>query len=58
MSERKKPTEYHEGPEAAQRFERGVTRILSVSKEELERREYDYHKSREHLPRRGPKKRK
>ena len=37
---------YHEGPEAAQRFEGTMRRVLSVSKAELTKREADYQKSR------------
>lgn len=44
-----------EGPEAARRFERAVTRVLSVSKEELAEREAAYQKSRAHKDRPGPR---
>jgi len=39
--------EYHEGPPAAQRFKETMTRVLSVSKEELQKREAEYQKSRD-----------
>ena len=41
-----KSGEYHEGPEAAQRFEGTIKRVLAVSKEELTKREAVYQKSR------------
>jgi hypothetical protein len=37
---------HHEGPEAAQRFERTMSRVLTVSKTELAKREAAYKKSR------------
>lgn len=45
----------NEGPEAAKRFEDTIDRILSVSKEELARREAEYQGSLKDQPRRGPK---
>lgn len=39
-------SEHHEGPEAAQRFAQTVRRVLSVSKEELAKREAAYQKTR------------
>jgi hypothetical protein len=38
--------EFHEGPEAAQRAESAMRRIITVSKTELERREAAHKKSR------------
>jgi hypothetical protein len=38
--------EYREGPEAGERFTRSMDRLLKVSKEELDRREAAYQKSR------------
>jgi len=38
--------EYGEGPEAAERFNQTMTRVLKVSKEELTKREAAYKKSR------------
>jgi hypothetical protein len=38
--------EHHEGPEAAQRFERTLERVLTVSKAELTKREAAYKKTR------------
>jgi hypothetical protein len=38
--------EHQEGPEAAQRFEGTLRRVLTVSKEELTKREAAYKKSR------------
>jgi hypothetical protein len=55
MKTRGKTAVYHEGPEASSRFQRGLARVLSVSKEELERRELEYQESRKHKARRGPK---
>jgi len=37
---------YREGPDAAQRFERALSRLVSVSKEELARRETTPQKAR------------
>jgi hypothetical protein len=48
--------EYIEGPEAAARFDSAVKTILSVSHEELMRREAEYKKKAALNPRkRGPK---
>lgn len=38
--------EYHEGPEAARRFDDATARLLRVSKTELIKREAAYQKSR------------
>ena len=38
--------EYHEGPDAARRFERTLSRLISVSKDELGKREASERKSR------------
>jgi hypothetical protein len=38
--------QYHEGPDAARRFENTMSRVLSASKDELTRRETDYRKAR------------
>ena len=52
----KAPPEYIEGPEAFQRFDTTMTKILSVSKEELRRRETTYQKAQAKNPTRpGPK---
>ncbi len=40
------PERHHEGPEAAKRFERTMSRVLTVSKGELDKREAAYKKSR------------
>jgi hypothetical protein len=40
--------DYHEGPEAARRAEQTMARILTVSKDELTKREAAYKKSRRH----------
>ena len=37
---------FHEGPDAGRRFEDTMNRVLSVSKDELTRREAAYKKSR------------
>jgi hypothetical protein len=55
MKTRRKAAQYDEGPEAAERFKRGLSDVLSVTKEELARREADYNESRRDKPRRGPK---
>lgn len=55
MASRPKRVEYHEGSEATWRAEHALSTILSVSKEELARREAAYEKSRKNKPRRGPK---
>jgi hypothetical protein len=47
--------EHREGPEAADRFEGALNRLLRVSKEELAKREAAYQKSREHKDRPGPR---
>jgi hypothetical protein len=41
-----KAREYHEGPDAARRFESGLTRVMSVPKDELARREAAWKKAR------------
>jgi hypothetical protein len=38
--------EYHEGPQAAERFRETLRTVLTVSKDELVRREAAYKKSR------------
>ena len=38
--------DYREGPEASERFNRTVSRILTVSKDELAKRETAYQQSR------------
>jgi len=40
------PSEYREGPDAARRFETAMRRMIRVSKEDLQRREEDFRKSR------------
>jgi len=55
MAPRQKPTIVQEGPEAANRFERTIDRLLSVSKEELAKREAEYQDAQRGKPRRGPK---
>ena len=40
------PREYHEGPEAAQRFSEVVKGVLSVSRAELEKREQAWRQAR------------
>ena len=55
MESRKRTAIIQEGPDAARRFEDAVTRVLRVSKEELDRREADYQESSRAKPRRGPK---
>jgi hypothetical protein len=55
MAPRQKPTIVHEGPEAARRFERTMDRLLSVSKEELAKREAAHQEAQQDKPRRGPK---
>jgi hypothetical protein len=52
---RKRVPVFYEGPEAALRFGHAMGRVLSVSKEELERREAEHQESRKGQPRRGPK---
>ena len=42
--------EYHEGPKAADRFTGLMRRVLSVSKDELAKREADYRKARKTRP--------
>jgi hypothetical protein len=55
MTARRDRKDYVEGPEAAWRFNYAIGRVLSVSKEELERREAEYQEARKGKPRRGPK---
>ena len=50
-----KQAETIEGPEAATRFTSGMKRILSVSKEEMQRREAAYQAANALRPKRGPK---
>ncbi len=54
-SEPDRRDQHHEGPEAARRFEHTMSRVLSVSKDELERRETAYQEASKDKPRRGPK---
>lgn len=51
----RKIAEYREGKEAQERFKAGLGRILTVSKEELTRREVAYQESRAHKTRPGPR---
>lgn len=39
-------SKYHEGPDAAQRFDTTMQRLMTVSKDELAKREATYQKSR------------
>lgn len=50
-----KQDQHHEGSEAAWRFEHALGKILSVSKEELEKREAEHAKANSRKARRGPK---
>jgi hypothetical protein len=54
MKSRRKITHYYEGDEAADRFNRGLSHLLSVSKDELERRE-GADRARRGKIKRGPK---
>jgi hypothetical protein len=49
-SEREHKDDYHEGPDAARRFETTLSRALTVSKTELGKREAAYKKSRAAKP--------
>jgi hypothetical protein len=52
----KQNPEYIEGPQASERFIGAMKRILSVPREEIQRREADYQKQSALNPnRRGPK---
>lgn len=51
----KEDDRYRKGPDAAQRFDQTMARVLTVSKEELSRRETAYQESREDKPRPGPR---
>jgi hypothetical protein len=52
----KRPTEAYEGPEAFKRFDETMSTLLSVSREELMRREQEYKKKAALNPhKRGPK---
>jgi hypothetical protein len=55
MTSRRKRVEYHDGAEAARRFEHTMDRLLRVSKEELAKREAQYQESIKDRPRRGRK---
>jgi hypothetical protein len=44
-----------EGPEAAGRFDRAMGKILTVSKDDLARREAEYTEANRHKAKRGPK---
>jgi hypothetical protein len=57
MAVQRRPREYREGPEAGERFDDAMKRLLSVPKEELAKREAAYQKSREQKDRPGPRKR-
>jgi hypothetical protein len=46
MASDDKRDEYHEGPDAARRFESTLRRIVSVPKDELKKREEAYQKLR------------
>jgi hypothetical protein len=52
---RKKARVLEEGQEAAERFAHTVRRVLSVSKEELAKREANYQEASRSKIRRGPK---
>jgi hypothetical protein len=52
MASHPKRVELIEGPDAAQRFESTLRRIVSVPKDELSRREAAYQKSRQPKKRR------
>jgi hypothetical protein len=54
----RRAAQYHDGPVAAQRYEQGLGRVLSVSKEELAKREDAYQESRAHKDRPGPRRKK
>lgn len=58
MASRPKRADYHEGPEAAWRFEHAMHRLIRVPKEELDRREAEYNESRRSQAKPGPKPRK
>jgi hypothetical protein len=47
--------EYHEGLEANKRFKSALKTILSVPREEMERREEKYQAEQALKPKRGPK---
>lgn len=47
--------EYHEGPDATNRFTASVKTILSVPRSEMKRREKEYQKQQALKPKRGPK---
>lgn len=47
--------EYHEGAEASERFERTLSRVLTVTKDQLTKREDTYLKSRADKNRPGPR---
>lgn len=55
MKSRPKVAQYVEGPEAAERFQRGLADVLQISKEELLRREAEHEERARHKARRGPK---
>jgi hypothetical protein len=54
---RRRDPKFHEGPPAADRFDSAMSRILSVPKAELAKREADYQKSRADKDRPGPRRR-
>ena len=55
MASRKRGIVVDDGAQAARRFDDTMSRVLSVSKEELARREAAYQESRRDKPRQGPK---
>ena len=55
MKSRMRVPEYHEGPEAARRFTKGMERVLRVSKDELTKRAAAYQKSRRTKGTRAPR---
>jgi hypothetical protein len=55
MTLRDERGQFIQGPEAARRFETTMNRLLSVSKEELAKREADYREARKGKANPGPK---
>jgi hypothetical protein len=55
MKSRRRPTEYIEGPEAAERFDRALVHVLTVSKSEMNKREAAYQQARSTKDRPGPR---
>jgi hypothetical protein len=56
MASRKRTAVVEEGTEAARRFDDTMSRVLKVSKEELQKREANYQKAREDKPKPGRRK--